>query len=277
MIGVEKDRRDSTARLYSAGLLDTSGGVRFYLHANSTFKCWEASRLPEGSLELRVLRFGLLENRDVAVGLFPECEEVFVSGESTDAGGIGSRSLRGSRLQGIGPSDSQRRQRSRPAVPHDAVVIDNLLKLSRGGSTLSVGQVCLTTQVRRIQARGIHDEGNVAQLNERSSLQGVQGGGRVLSVQRQLRVNRRQPERLHLRAQRESLPQVLGQRFGPRRIARHGKRKRGFSFDALTRGSELQSFGCCLPRFFEIAVSRFPLSSNCQIDRPNLFIVGSCS
>jgi len=38
----------------------------------------------------------------VGVGVFPECEEVFVGGERTDAGGIGIRSLRGSRLQGIG-------------------------------------------------------------------------------------------------------------------------------------------------------------------------------
>jgi hypothetical protein len=31
----------------------------------------------------------------VTVGVFPECEEVFVSGERTDAGGIGSRLIRG--------------------------------------------------------------------------------------------------------------------------------------------------------------------------------------
>jgi hypothetical protein len=36
----------------------------------------------------------LLESRNVTVGLFPEGEEVFVSGERTDAGGIGSRLIR---------------------------------------------------------------------------------------------------------------------------------------------------------------------------------------
>jgi hypothetical protein len=41
-----------------------------------------------GSLQLRVLRFGLLQNGDVRVGIFPEREEVFVGGERPDAGGI---------------------------------------------------------------------------------------------------------------------------------------------------------------------------------------------
>ena len=36
-----------------------------------------------------VLRFGLLEDRDIRVGVFPEGEEVFVSGEGADASGIG--------------------------------------------------------------------------------------------------------------------------------------------------------------------------------------------
>jgi hypothetical protein len=36
-------------------------------------------------------------------------------------------------------------------------------------------------------------------------------------------------------------PRFWGQRLGARRIACHGKRKRGFALDALTRGSELQS------------------------------------
>ena len=72
-------------------------------------------------------------------------------------------------------------------------------------------------------------------------MQGIQGSSRILSIQRQLRLNRRQPKRLHLRVQREAFPQVLRQRFGPCRIAPHGKCKRGFDLDALTGGSKLQS------------------------------------
>jgi hypothetical protein len=39
-------------------------------------------------LELRVLGLGLLQDGDVGVGVFPECEEIFVGGERPDAGGI---------------------------------------------------------------------------------------------------------------------------------------------------------------------------------------------
>ena len=82
-------------------------------------------------LQLRVLRFGLLQDGDVGVGVFPEREEILVGGERSDAGGVGVRtlSLRGSRLQGVGAGHSQMRQRSRPAVPNDAAVVDDLLEL----------------------------------------------------------------------------------------------------------------------------------------------------
>jgi hypothetical protein len=47
-----------------------------------------------------------------------------------------SAPLRGSRLQGVGTSHSQRRQCSRPAVPHNPAVVENLLKLGGGGQRL---------------------------------------------------------------------------------------------------------------------------------------------
>jgi hypothetical protein len=40
-------------------------------------------------LQLGVLGFGLLEDGDVGVGIFPEGEEVFVGREGADAGGVG--------------------------------------------------------------------------------------------------------------------------------------------------------------------------------------------
>ena len=67
----------------------------------------------------------------------------------------------------------------------------------------------------------------------------TKGGSRILSVERQLRPNRRQPKRLHLGVQRKAFVQVLRQGFGSCGIARHGKRKRRFNLDALTRGSKL--------------------------------------
>jgi hypothetical protein len=68
---------------------------------------------------------------DVGVGVFPEREEIFVGGERPDAGGVGIRVVRGSRLQSVRPSHSQMRQRSRPAVPDDAAVAENLLTRRR--------------------------------------------------------------------------------------------------------------------------------------------------
>src|SRR5271155_1026595 len=90
-------------------------------------------------LQLRVLCLGLLQDGDVGVGVFPERKEIFVGGERPDAGGISVRALRCSRLHGIGTSHSQVRQRSSPAVPDDAAVVENLLKLGRGSVALSGG------------------------------------------------------------------------------------------------------------------------------------------
>ena len=81
------------------------------------------------------------------VGVFPEGEEVFVGGECPDAGGVGIRSLRGSPLQGIATSHAQTRQRSRPAVPDDTAVVENLLELDGGSTALPGSQVCLPVNV----------------------------------------------------------------------------------------------------------------------------------
>src|SRR3984885_12493402 len=45
-------------------------------------------------LQLRVLRFGFFQDRNVGVGVFPEGKEFFVGGERPDAGGVGIRSMR---------------------------------------------------------------------------------------------------------------------------------------------------------------------------------------
>jgi hypothetical protein len=60
-------------------------------------------------LQLRVLRLGLLQDRDIGVDVLPQREEIVVGGERPDAGGIGVRAARGSRLQGVGSSHSQAR------------------------------------------------------------------------------------------------------------------------------------------------------------------------
>src|ERR1700722_7491940 len=87
-------------------------------------------------LQLLELSFSLFQDGNVWVGVFPERQEIFVGGQRSDAGGISIRSLRGSRLQGVGTSHSQVRQRSRPAVPDDPAVVENLLKLRCGSTAL---------------------------------------------------------------------------------------------------------------------------------------------
>ncbi len=49
-------------------------------------------------LQLRVLAFGLFQDGDVGIGVFPEGEEILVTGERTHAGGVGIRTLRGFRF-----------------------------------------------------------------------------------------------------------------------------------------------------------------------------------
>ena len=114
-----------------------------------------------GSLQLGVLRLGLLQDGDVGVGVFPEREKILVGGERPDAGGIGIRSLRRSRLQGVGTSHSQMRQRSRPAVPDDTAVVENLLKLGGGRTALPSRKIRLAANIRWIEAGNIVDERNL--------------------------------------------------------------------------------------------------------------------
>ncbi len=81
---------------------------------------------------------------------------------ATDAGDIGIRSLRGSRLQSVGTPHTQTRQRSCPAVPDDAAVVDNLLKLGSCGRALPCSQVRLSANVRVVEAGDIRDKANLA-------------------------------------------------------------------------------------------------------------------
>jgi hypothetical protein len=83
----------------------------------------------------------LFEDRNIRVGVFPEREEILVGGERPSAGGIGIRALRSSRLQSVGTCHSQMCQGSRPAVHDDPAVVDDLLKLGGGSTSLSKTQL----------------------------------------------------------------------------------------------------------------------------------------
>jgi hypothetical protein len=60
--------------------------------------------LLSASLQLCVLRLGLLQDGDIKVGVFPEREEIFVGGERLDAAASGSPTSVVLRLQSIDAS-----------------------------------------------------------------------------------------------------------------------------------------------------------------------------
>src|SRR5580698_11086557 len=101
------------------------------------------------------------------------------------------------------------RQRSGPAIPDDAAVVDDLLKLGSGGAALSGCQVCLSACINVVEAGKIGGEPYVRELKWRDRFREAQRGRRVLLGQRDLCLNCRQPKRLNLRSQRTTFPQVL--------------------------------------------------------------------
>src|SRR5580700_2207210 len=136
------------------------------------------SSVPLFQLQLCVLGFGFFQDGNAGVGIFPEGEEIPVGGECPRAGEVGIRSLRGFRLQGVGTSHSKMGQGSRPVVPDDAAVVDDLLKLGGGSVALSGRQGCLSMYVHRIEAGNIVEELNCRQLDGGSSRQGSEGSSR---------------------------------------------------------------------------------------------------
>ena len=88
-------------------------------------------------LQFCILRLGFLQRGDVRVGVFPECEEVFVRGESPNARRICVGARRVFRLQRIRTRHAEARQRARPTVPHYAAMVENLLELGGGLRALS--------------------------------------------------------------------------------------------------------------------------------------------
>ena len=87
-------------------------------------------------LQLGVLRLRLLQDRNIRVAVFPQSEEVLVRRERSYPGGVCIGTLRSFGLQRVGAGQTQVSQSSGPAVPHDAVMVQDFLKLSCGRATL---------------------------------------------------------------------------------------------------------------------------------------------
>jgi hypothetical protein len=65
------------------------------------------------------------------------------------------------------------RQRSRPAVPDDAAVIENLLELGDGFLALPAGQIRFAANVGGIEAGDVGNKTNLPVLDRRSGLPGL--------------------------------------------------------------------------------------------------------
>ena len=96
---------------------------------------------------------------------FQRVRKSFVDGKGASTGELGIGASRVLRLRGIGVCHAQMRQCSRPAVPYNPAVVENLLKLGGSSTALSGCQVCLSADVHGIEAGNIGDEPNLPQLD----------------------------------------------------------------------------------------------------------------
>ncbi len=122
-------------------------------------------------LQLRVLCLGLLQHGNFRIGIFPQGQEVFVSGQRPHAGSVGIGSLQGFGLQRIGAGQAQACQCAGPAVGHNAAVIEDLMKLAGSGTALFARQVSFPARIDRNQARRIVGKWNQAEFDGRRRLQ----------------------------------------------------------------------------------------------------------
>jgi hypothetical protein len=105
----------------------------------------------------------------------------------------------------------------------------NLLELDGGFFSLISGKIGLATNISWKQAGNRGARRNQAVRDRRQGrFQTVDRAGRILAIERQFCLNRRQPEKLDLRIQRAAFVHVSRHRCGSRPIARHGEGKCSF-------------------------------------------------
>jgi hypothetical protein len=79
-------------------------------------------------LQLRVLRFGLLQDGDFGVGVFPEGDEIVVGCASFRADAVGLRTLQGLCLKRVGATETEMRQSADQSVQYNAGMVEELLE-----------------------------------------------------------------------------------------------------------------------------------------------------
>ena len=93
------------------------------------------------SPQLHVLRLGLLQDRDVGVGVFPQGEKVLV----------GSFRLGSVALQGVGATKAKMCQRTDGFVHHDSTMVEDFLKLGSSFTALMRRQIGFAAHVDGVE------------------------------------------------------------------------------------------------------------------------------
>src|SRR5271169_490188 len=98
-------------------------------------------RIAPGLVQLRILRFGLLEDGDVRVGVFPKRKEIL----------IGSTSSCCITPQNGGTSEAEMSKRADWLVERDAAMVENFLKLCGSFAAPMCGQMGLSSHKDGVQ------------------------------------------------------------------------------------------------------------------------------
>src|ERR1019366_5435664 len=96
-------------------------------------------------MQLRMLGPRLLQDRDVRVGVFPQCKKILVC-----AAALGS--VFG---ESVGASQSKMGECSQRKIPHDTWMIENCLEFGGCHAALPTRQVCLASKKDWVQRSGV--------------------------------------------------------------------------------------------------------------------------
>src|ERR1022692_3808157 len=165
----------SSLQLVDFPRLDNPGPVRdpFTIQAGNSKPSSQASFVPH--CKLAVFRFGLLEDRDVGVGVFPEAEEILV----------GSLCLAPISRQSERPAQLQARQCAYGIGENDARVVEDLLELRGGFGAPMRQQTGLAAQVHRIEvSEETRPATRYGELIRSCDLQQLDGVRRIAMAQR---------------------------------------------------------------------------------------------
>ena len=166
-------------------------------------------------MDIRVLRPGLLEERDIGIGGLPEVQEVIV----------GHTGLRPIPVKSVGARQSEAGHRAQRKVQNDAAVIDDFLELRRRFLALPRLKVGLPAKVHGTHRA--HNEGlRLAKLVRRSGSQHLDGPGAIPGIEFDGCPDGRQPVSLHDGVLWKVLVKTIGKFLCQRRLVRSRQRQR---------------------------------------------------